>query len=158
MAVRRLGLLEKAMPAKKGGPRTSKALTKTPSEIAPGVFVGNWEDALRFEGARFCVLDEAPKDMPPATHVQIYDEGKDAAIRANLDRLADGVRGARAKGQPALIFCHQGAYRSPLAGAWYLHRAEGLPFEVAVARVVAARPKAKDPATWLGNYAELERA
>lgn len=146
------------MPAKKSSARTSKAPAKTPSEIAPGVFVGNWEDAQRFDGARFCVLDVAPKDMPPATHVQIYDEGKDVAIRANLDRLADGVQGARANGQPALIFCHQGAYRSPLAGAWYLHRAEGLTLDAAVARVRAARPKAKDPATWLGNYAELERA
>lgn len=138
----------------KKAPRAAPAST-TPSEIAPGVFVGTWEDALRFEGARFCVLDEAPPDMPPATHVPIYNEGKDRADRTNLDRLAEAMRAARATGSPVLVFCGHGKYRSPLGGAWYLHRAEGLPLDEAYARVRAARPKAHRALDWVGNVEEL---
>lgn len=127
----------------------------TPSEIAPGVYVGNWEDALRFEGARFCVLDEAPPDMPPATHVPIYNEHADRADRRNLDRLAEAMQAAHAQGSPVLVFCGHGKYRSPLGAAWYLHRSEGVPLEEAYARVRAARPKASRALDWVGNLEEL---
>ena len=129
--------------------------TKTPSEIAPGVYVGNWEDAVKFEGARFCVLDEAPPDMPVATHVPIYNEQTDRADRKNLDRLASAMGAARASGAPVIVFCGHGKYRSPLGGAWYLHRSEGLPLEEAYTRVRAARPKATRTLDWVGNLDEL---
>lgn len=146
------------MTATKKTSKTSRTPSKTPSEFAPNVFVGNWEDAQRFDGARFCVLDEAPADMPPATHVKIYDAGSDRADPKGLDRLAEGMRAAHRKGQPVLVFCHQGLYRSPLGAAWYLHRSEGLTLDQACERVVAARPKAKLAAKWVSNYAELLRA
>jgi protein-tyrosine phosphatase len=141
--------------------RRSTARPKTnpgPSEIAPGVFVGGWSDAVRFEGTRFCVLDEAPEEMPPATHIPIYDEGSGDGLRANLDRLAREVSSARARGAPVLIFCGHGIRRSPLGGAWYLHRAEQLPLEEAFERVRAVRPKVEPPSTWMGNAASLEGA
>lgn len=146
------------MATKRTRAKTPTNESKRPSEIAPGVFVGNWEDALRFEGARFCVLDEAPEDMPVATHVPIYAESSDRADPTQLDRLADAMRKARAKDQPVLVFCHQGMYRSPLGAAWYLHRTEGLSLDQAFDRVRAVRPKAKPASGWVGNYAELERA
>ncbi|MGD0257620.1 MAG: hypothetical protein ABSB90_07055 [Thermoplasmata archaeon] len=130
-------------------------VNKTPSEIAPGVYVGNWEDALTFEGARFCVLDEAPADMPSATHVPIYNEAADRADRTNLDRLADAMKAARAQGSPVLVFCGQGRYRSPLGAAWYLHRADGVPLDEAYLRVRAARPTAYRALDWIGNLQEL---
>ncbi len=133
-------------------PRTE---SKTPSEIAPGVYVGNWDDALRFEGARFCVLDEATPDMPPAAHIPIYNEQADRADRRNLDRLADAMRAARSKGSPVLVFCGHGKFRSPLGAAWYLHRAEGVALDEAYSRVCAARPKASRTLDWIGNLAEL---
>lgn len=136
-------------------PRRPAAAKRTPSELAPGVYVGNWEDALRFEGARFCVLDEAPKDMPAATHVPIYNEPADRADRRNLDRLVDSMREAHAKGTPVLVFCGHGKYRSPLGAAWYLHRIEGVPLDEAYARVRAARPQASRTLDWIGNLKEL---
>lgn len=146
------------MPTKKASEKSPKKRLKTPSEFAPGVFVGNWEDAQKFEGEKFCVLDRAPADMPPATHVQIYDEDADRADPRSLDRLATAMRAARTKGQPVLVFCHQGMYRSPLGAAWYLHRTEGLTLSQAYDRVQSVRPKAKPASGWVGNYAELERA
>lgn len=145
------------MPSKQAKAKNSRTKPKTPSEFAPGVFVGNWEDAQGFEGAKFCVLDRAPDDMPPATHVQIYDEGTDRADPASLDLLAEAMRAARAQSQPVLVFCHQGVFRSPLGAAWYLHRAQGLRLDEAYQRIKAVRPKAKPASSWVGNYAELER-
>jgi protein-tyrosine phosphatase len=137
---------------------TSGAKAKGPSEIAPGVFVGGWKDAVAFEGSRFCVLDEAPDDMPPATHVRIYDEAKDEADRPALDRLASGMRAARAKGEPVLVFCGHGIRRSPLGGAWYLHTSEGITLDEAYARVRAARPKVEHARDWIGHADRLESA
>jgi protein-tyrosine phosphatase len=120
------------------------------------VFVGGWNDAVKFEGTRFCVLDEAPEEMPPATHVPIYDGATDSALPSNLDRLAREIGAARATGQPVLIFCGHGIRRSPLAAAWYLHRSERLPLSVAFERVRAVRPKAEPPSSWMRNTANLE--
>ena len=146
------------MPSSRSGTRAGKESSKSPSEIAPQVYVGNWEDAQQFDGARFCVLDEAPADMPKATHIPIYDESTDRADSKSLDRLAKAMQEAHAKGQPVLVFCHQGRYRSPLGAAWYLHRTEGLTLEKAFEKVRAARPKAKPASEWVGNYSELVRA
>jgi protein-tyrosine phosphatase len=139
---------------KRSTPR-ARPESKTPSEIAPGVFVGSWEDALRFEGARFCVLDEAPADLPAVTHIPIYNEAADRADRKNLDRLADAMKGAHAKATPVLVFCGHGKYRSPLGAAWYLHRTEGVSLDVAYSRVRTARPKAHRALDWIGNLEEL---
>jgi hypothetical protein len=128
---------------------------KTPSEIAPGVYVGNWDDAVKFEGERFCVLDSAPPNMPSGTHVPIYNEEKDRADRGTLDLLAEAMRAARAKGSPVLVFCGHGKYRSPLGAAWYLHRVEGVSLDEAYSRVLAARPKAHANLEWIGNLDEL---
>jgi protein-tyrosine phosphatase len=137
-------------------PKRTNARPKGPSEIAPGVFVGGWNDALRFDGARFCVLDEAPDDMPPATHIPIYDERSGSALPANLDRLAKAVGDARAQGRPVLVFCGHGIRRSPLAGAWYLHRSEKLPLEAAYDRVRAVRPKIETAGSWVADPESLE--
>jgi protein-tyrosine phosphatase len=147
------------MPAsKKPSIRKGKPHQKTPSEIAPGVFVGGWNDAVRFDGARFCVLDEAPKEMPAATHIPIYDGAAERAIPQNLDRLAEAVLAARAKGEPVLVFCGHGVRRAPLAGAWYLRRAEGLSLDEAYDRVRASRPKIEHARDWVGNASELEQS
>ncbi len=136
----------------------AKPRSSGPSEIAPGVYVGGWKDAPLFEGARFCVLDEAPADMPPAAHIPIYDEAAGRANPQNLDRLAKAMRTAREGGQPVLVFCGHGIRRSPLGGAWYLRRVEGLSLDAAYDRVQVARPKVERPREWVGNAAEIERA
>lgn len=131
----------------------------TLSEFAPNVFVGGWKDAVAFDGARFCVLDEAPEDLPPATtHVAIYNETSDRADLRNLDRLAKAMAAAHRGGRPVLVFCGHGIYRSPLGAAWYLHRSEGVDLDEAYRRVIASRPKARHAREWVGNATELEHA
>jgi protein-tyrosine phosphatase len=144
--------------AKPVSPTKPRSRPKSPAEVAPGVFVGGWNDAVAFEGTRFCVLDEKPEDMPLATHIPIYDGGSGSAIRSNLDRLACEIGAARAQGRPVLVFCGHGIRRSPLGIAWYLHRSEELPLTEAFERVRAVRPKAEPPAAWMGNAASLEGA
>jgi protein-tyrosine phosphatase len=119
--------------------------------------LGGRNDALKFSGRRFCVLDEAPEGMPPGTHVQIYDEDKDAPIVANLDRLATEIAAVRASREPVLLFCGHGVRRSPLAAAWYLHRDQRLPLEEAYDRIRAVRPKIETAREWIGNCSPLER-
>jgi protein-tyrosine phosphatase len=138
-------------------PPTAKRPLPSPQEIAPGVFLGGWNDAVKFSGQRFCVLDEAPEDMPPATHVPIYDEGKDAPIVTNLDRVAAGMDSARRAKEPVIVFCGHGVRRSPLAAAWYLHRYEKLSLDEAYARIRAVRPKVETPREWIGNWKQLEQ-
>jgi hypothetical protein len=144
------------MPAsKKSTKATPPKRPSGPAEIAAGVFVGTWKDALTFRGARFCVLDSAPDDMPPAQHIPIYDRTKDAAIRENLDRLAMAMRTAHDAGRPVLVFCRYGIQRAPLGGAWYLRRAEGLSLDAAYDRVHSVRPQVEHPRDWIGNASEL---
>jgi hypothetical protein len=132
----------RAGPEKKSG---------SPSEVAPGIFVGGWKEALAFEGIRICVLDERPEDMPPASHVPVYDGENDRALLKNLDRIATEITDARAKGRPVLLFCGHGVRRSPLAAAWYLHRAEGLTLEEAYARIRSVRPQVEPANEWIGD-------
>lgn len=127
-----------------------------PSEVAPGVFVGGWNDAVTFEGARFCVLDARPEDELPADeHRAIYNAEKDAPIRANLDELAELAHRARAKGSPVLFFCGHGVRRGPLAAAWYLHRSEGISLDQAYVRIRAARPGVETVQEWVGDTKPL---
>lgn len=146
------------MPAKPRAPRTSstKKSVPSPQEISPGVFLGGWNDALKFTGKKFCVLDEAPEDMPPATHVPIYDEARDAPILPNLDRVASEMDAAHRNREPVLVFCGHGVRRSPLAAAWYLHRYEKLSLEEAYERIRAVRPKVETAREWIGNWKKLE--
>jgi len=146
------------MPANTRATRTTpkKKTAPSPQEISPGVFLGGWNDALKFAGKRFCVLDEAPKDMPPATHVTIYDEAGDAPIVANLDRVASEMNSAHRAHEPVLVFCGHGVRRSPLAAAWYLHRYEKLSLDEAYGRIRAVRPKIETAREWIGNWNSLE--
>ena len=138
----------------RNGPKR-KPGTSAPSEVAAGVYVGGWKEAISFQGARFCVLDEAPAGMPEATHLPIYDGVRDQADVRNLDRLADLARRARAKGQPVLFFCGHGVRRSPLAAAWYLHRTERIPLEQAYERIRAVRPRVESAGEWIGDVTNL---
>jgi len=146
------------MPAKPRAPRASSTNKTAPSpqEIAPGVFLGGWDDAVKFHGQRFCVLDEKPDGMPPGKHVPIYDDAKDAPIVANLDRLASAMDAARRTNGPVIVFCGHGVRRSPLAAAWYLHRYEKLSLDEAYARIRSVRPKVETAREWIGNWKELE--
>lgn len=143
-------------PAPKASAKRAEPKANLPSEFAPGVCVGGWKDALRFEGSRFCVLDEAPGDMPKGAHFQIYDGDRDRAIPRNLDELARAMAKEHANGQRVLVFCGHGVRRSPLAAAWYLKRTEGLTLEEAYRRIRAVRPNIEEAREWIGNTGNLD--
>jgi protein-tyrosine phosphatase len=135
-------------------PRATSA--SGPSEILPGVFVGAWKDAVSFQGERICVLDDRPEDAPAEERIRIYDDAKDAPIVANLDRVAKRVDLARASGRSVLIFCGHGVRRSPMAGAWYLHRSAGLTLDEAYEWIRARRPQVEPARDWVGHWEALE--
>lgn len=155
MAFRGLGKGVPARPPAAKDP-SSPARSDGPTEIAPGVFVGGWKDAASFEGTRFCVLEELPEGLPPATHLPVYDEATGRANRRNLDRLASEIGEARRRGEPVLIFCGHGVRRSPLAAAWYLHRAEQLTLDEAYDRIRRVRRKVETARGWLGDPSSLD--
>lgn len=130
--------------------------SRSPSEILPGVFVGGWKDAEAFDGQRVCVLDELPESGAPAEqHYPIYNEKADRPIRENLDRVVRFVDAARESGKPVLMFCGHGIRRASLAGAWYLHRHEGVSVDEAYDRVRAVRPKIEHVKEWVGDWKGL---
>jgi protein tyrosine/serine phosphatase len=102
------------------------------------------------------VLDEVPDGKIPAEiHVPIYDEKTDRPLRENLDRVAQLVEAARQKNEPVLLFCGHGVRRGSLAGAWYLHRHDGLSLDAAFDRVRAVRPKIQHVKDWVGDWTVL---
>jgi protein tyrosine/serine phosphatase len=142
------------MPSSRGVQSTSTRSKKTTaSEIAPGIFVGGWNDAAAFDGVRICVLDDAPAEpIPGSTHVPIYDEKREAALPANLDAVVALVDAAREHDSPVLLFCGHGIRRGSLAGAWYLHRHDGVDLETAYRRVRAVRPKIEEGQEWIAHW------
>jgi hypothetical protein len=144
------------MPAKRTTANSvAKPRLPSPQEIVPGVFLGGWKDAVRFEGARFCVLDDAPDDMPPGKHIPVYDEGTDQPRVENLDRLAREIHAAQDSGKPVLVFCGHGVRRSPLGVAWYLHRYQHLTLDEAYERIRSVRPQVEHAREWIGNPGAL---
>jgi protein-tyrosine phosphatase len=143
-------------PAQKSQPTPSNRQKSHATEIDPGVFVGGWKDAESFQGTRFCVLDDAPEEMPTAIHVTIYDGATHRPIVDNLDRLSDLIGAARARNEPVLVFCGHGVRRSPLAGAWYLHRAQGLSLDAAFDRIRSVRPGVEHVKEWAKGWSVLE--
>ncbi len=128
---------------------------QSPSEIAPHVFVGSWKDAEKFDGKRYCVLDEMPADAPADEGVPIYDDEAKAPIVGNLDRVVGLMRAARERNEPVLVFCGHGVRRAPMAGAWYLHRVEGLALDEAYRRLRSVRPQTEHARDWAGHWEVL---
>ncbi len=128
----------------------------SPQEIAPGLFVGGWDDAVHFEGTRFCVRDEPPEGLPGVVHIPIYDDVRDAPIVPNLELLAQRIQTARDEGSPTLVFCGHGIRRGPLGVAWYLHRYAQLSLDEAYDRIRAVRPRIEHAKQWIGHVDGLE--
>lgn len=143
------------MTAKSPTPR-ARSPKPTASEVAPGVFVGGWKDAVKFQGARICVLDEKPdEDLPAEAHVPIYDASADRPIRANLDKVAELAKAAEGRHEPVLFFCGHGVRRGPLAAAWYLHRRDGIELAAAYDRIRTTRPRIETAEQWAGDVSVL---
>ncbi len=95
--------------------------------------------------------------MPAEAHHRVYDREQDVPDRAGLEVVVRLAKSARAQGKPVLLFCGHGIRRGPLAGAWYLHRVEGLSLEEAYARIRGVRPKVEHVKEWVGSWEGLAR-
>jgi hypothetical protein len=133
-----------------------RAPGSTASEIAPGVYVGGWADSSGFRGARICVLDEPEAGLVADLHLAIHDASTHRPIRTNLEGVAAFVEAARERGEPVLIFCGHGVRRGPLAGAWYLHRSQGITLDEAYAKIQKVRPQAETARKWLREWKGLD--
>ena len=139
-------------------PRKSATRGKVPSpqEVAPGVFVGGWDDATHFTGAKFCVMDDPPQGLPGTVHIPIYDEVRNAPILPNLEILAQRVRLAHDVGAPRAGVLRprdpSGAARRGLvpASVRAADRGGGL------RQVRSVRPKIEHARDWIGHVEGLE--
>ena len=118
------------------------------SEIIPGLFVGDLQDAQKFEGTIISVLPDVPEGEPPqAIHMPFLAEGV-----VTLDRTAALIDDELAQGNRVLVHCEEGCERAPLVVAWYLKTKRGKTLDEAYALLKSRRPIVVDRRRWLGIH------
>jgi len=118
------------------------------SEIIENLFVGDLQDAARFEGMIISVLPERFDGEPPhAVMLPFLQNG-----RATLDSTAALIDAALALGMRVLVHCEEGCERAPLTVAWFLTRRRGMSLDDAYALLKRQRPIIEDRRRWLGAY------
>jgi hypothetical protein len=86
------------------------------SEIIPGLFVGDLQDAQRFDGTIISVLPDVPEGEPPhAIQMPFLAQGV-----VTLDQTAALIDEELAQGHRVLVHCEEGCERAPLVVAWFL--------------------------------------
>jgi hypothetical protein len=131
-------------------------------EVAPGLFLGNIQDAMAWTGPRLCVLEGWPgywADYPPQNprrpgvdaNIPIFN-GHEANVEA-LDKCVAWIDAHLAKGHKCFLHCGQGIERSPLTAAWYLYRKSGGSWEEAYAHVCRMRPQTQRRDHWIPSAA-----
>ena len=118
------------------------------SEIIPNLFVGDLQDAARFDGMIISVL---PEDMPaqPRRTIRIPFLANGAAT---LHATAALIDAALARGMRVLVHCEEGSERAPLTVAWFLKTRRGMSLDDAYALLMERRPIVRDRRKWLGIY------
>jgi protein-tyrosine phosphatase len=116
------------------------------SEIISNLFVGDLQDAQKFEGTIISVLPDLPDDEPwQALHLPFLANGI-----ASLDGAARIIDDALALGQRVLVHCEEGCERAPLVVAWFLKTRRGMTLDEAYALLQRKRPMVRDRRRWLG--------
>jgi hypothetical protein len=118
------------------------------SEIIQNLFVGDMQDAARFDGMIISVLPDA-LDAEPSRAIRIPFL---ANGRATLDTTASLIDAALALNMRVLVHCEEGCERAPLAIAWFLRTRRAMTLDQAYALLRSKRPIIKDRHTWLGIY------
>src|SRR5271166_3243518 len=89
------------------------------SEIIAGLFVGDLQDAQKFDGTIISVLPDVPEGEPPqAIQMPFLAEGV-----VTLDKTAALIDAELSRGHRVLVHCEEGCERAPLAVAWFLKTA-----------------------------------
>jgi hypothetical protein len=118
------------------------------SEIITNLFVGDLQDAQRFDGMIISVLPDIPRGEPKrAIQIPFLANG-----RATLDSTAALIDAALALGQRVLVHCEEGSERAPLVVAWFLKTRRGFSLEEAYTLLTARRPIVRDRRRWLGIF------
>jgi protein-tyrosine phosphatase len=118
------------------------------SEIIPGLFVGDLQDAQKFDGIIISVLPDVPDAEPPqALHMPFLAEGV-----VTLDKTAALIDDELARGHRVLVHCEEGCERAPLVVAWFLKTRRGMTLDQAYALLKSRRPIIEDRRRWLGIH------
>lgn len=118
------------------------------SEIIAGLFVGDLQDAQRFEGTIISVLPDVPESEPPqAIHMPFLAEGV-----VTLDRTASLIDQELSLGHRVLVHCEEGCERAPLVVAWFLKTKRGKTLDEAYMLLKSQRPIVEDRRRWLGIH------
>jgi protein-tyrosine phosphatase len=118
------------------------------SEIVTGLFVGDLQDAQKFDGTIISVLPDVPEAEPPqAIHMPFLAEGLDS-----LERTAALIDDELASGHRVLVHCEEGCERAPLVVAWFLKTRRGMTLDQAYALLKTRRPIVEDRRRWLGIH------
>jgi hypothetical protein len=118
------------------------------SEIIANLYVGDLQDATKFDGIIISVLADVPAGEP-ARSIQMPFL---ANGRASLDSTAAVIDAALALDQRVLVHCEEGSERAPLVVAWFLNRRRGMSVDDAYKLMSAKRPIIRDRRKWLGIY------
>jgi protein-tyrosine phosphatase len=119
------------------------------SEIIAGLFVGDLQDAQRFQGVVISVLPDVPDSEPPhAVHMPFLARGRDS-----MEETAALIDAALGRGERVLVHCEEGCERAPLVVAWFLRERRGMTLDQAYALLKSCRPIVEDRRRWLGIYA-----
>jgi len=118
------------------------------SEIVPGLFVGDLQDAQRFDGTIISVLPDVPEAEPPqAIHMPFLADGVNS-----LERTAALIDDELALGHRVLVHCEEGCERAPLVVAWFLKTRRCMTLDQAYALLKSRRPIVEDRRRWLGIH------
>jgi protein-tyrosine phosphatase len=118
------------------------------NEIIANLFVGDLQDAARFDGIIISVLPELFESEPRRAILMPFM----ANGRATLDSTAAVIDAALERNQRVLVHCEEGCERAPLAVAWFLKTRRGMTLDEAYALMKSRRPIVQDRRRWLGIY------
>ena len=118
------------------------------SEIIANLFVGDLQDAQKFDGTIISVLPDIPEGEPAeAIHMPILARGIES-----LDSAAELIDAMLARGNRVLVHCEEGCERAPLVVAWFLKTRRAMSLDDAYALLKSRRPTVEDRRRWLGIY------
>ncbi len=124
----------------------------TANEIIPGLWIGDSQDAEKFQGIRICVHEAGCNHgcfQGPILKQVLVPEIRASVLQ--LNSLAEFIDRQMKKNEgPVLVHCGAGIERSPLTVTWYLQSKQKMSLEEAWQLVSKNRPQAQDRRVWLG--------
>ena len=138
----------------------------TANEIIKNVWVGDIDDARKWDGNKICVLESYPRDylqrknsllIPILSDKHEHLEDEDAEVMMeNIELVSSIIQNHIMSGEKVLVHCLGGMERSPLAVTWYLHKNAGVGLNDAFDFVKKKSPQALNRIQWLNTtYDEL---